>query len=355
MPFKIIRNDITKMQVDAIVNTANEAPIYSSGTDTAIYEAAGVGQLLKARTKIGFLKEGEVAITPGFSLSAKYIIHAVSPYYIDGRHGEEEKLKSCYERSLQMALQYGCESIAFPLIATGSFGYPKDEGMEIALGAIHSFLMKEEMLVYLVVFDNESVRLSGQIFDDIESYIDEHYVAEQEQREYRDYSRQQYLDCCMSMPLNVADVTTYEEKKTNDENNSRGKIFEEPMKRRSLEDIMSNVGETFQQRLFRHIDEQGRTDADVYKAAGKDKKLFHKIRNNVNYHPTKLTAFAFAIALKLNIDETKDLLASAGYAFSPSSQFDLVMRYVFEHEIYDIYKIDCILYDLNLKEHFGYE
>ena len=181
MPFKIVRNDITKMQVDAIVNTANEKPVFSFGTDLAVYEAAGAEELLAARQKIGVLSEGEAAITPGFKLPAKYIIHAVSPVYMGGATGEAERLRSCYEKSLKLALEYGCESIAFPLIATGSFGYPKAEALEIALAAIHGFLMNEDMMVYLVVFDNESVRLSGQIFSDIEAFIDEHYVEAYEQ------------------------------------------------------------------------------------------------------------------------------------------------------------------------------
>ncbi|MBQ8040908.1 MAG: macro domain-containing protein, partial [Lachnospiraceae bacterium] len=146
MPFKIVRNDITKMQVDAIVNTANEAPIYSSGTDSAVYKAAGEEELLKERCKIGYLNEGDAAITPGFKLPAKYIIHAVSPYYKDGESGEEEKLRSCYKKSLALALENGCQSIAFPLIATGGFGYPKEEGMRIAVDEINAFLLKHFML-----------------------------------------------------------------------------------------------------------------------------------------------------------------------------------------------------------------
>ena len=153
MPFKIVRNDITKMQVDAIVNTANLKPKYSSRTDTAVYKAAGEEELLAERKKIGYMNTGEVAITLGFKLPAKYIIHAVSPRYIDGKSGEEKKLRECYKRSLDLATKYNCKSIAFPLISTGSFGYPKEEGMRIALDEINAFLMKQEMLVYLVVFD----------------------------------------------------------------------------------------------------------------------------------------------------------------------------------------------------------
>ncbi len=418
MPFRIVRNDITKMQVDAIVNTANKKPVFSFGTDLAVYEAAGAEELLAARKKIGELSEGEVAITPGFKLPAKYIIHAVSPVYMGGAADEADKLRSCYEKSLKLALEYGCESIAFPLIATGSFGYPKAEALEIALAVIHSFLMNEDMMVYLVVFDNESVRLSGQIFADIEAFIDEHYVEEKAREEYFPVS-DELCECSMRLELDACedakehgatcesvmldeawrDESLKEIRSsaplasnsiaavvlTADVHEKRVKSAKKkfvtsadamlppalaakpvaPAQRvemvaaksaakdskRTLEELMNNVGETFQQRLFRLIDERGRTDVDVYKGACKDKKFFYKIRNNVNYQPTKHTVFAFALSLRLSLDETKDLLASAGFALSPSSRFDLIMQYVIEHEIYDMYKIDCILYDLG-EEHF---
>lgn len=385
MPFKIVRNDITKMQVDAIVNTANELPIYSFGTDLAVYEAAGAEELLAARQKIGELCEGEAAITPGFRLPARYIIHAVSPLYMDGEDGEAERLRSCYDNSFKLALEYGCKSIAFPLIATGSFGYPKAEAMEIALAAIHSFLMKEDMMVYLVVFDNESVRLSGQIFADIEAFIDENYVEEKERAEYFTVfdevcegsvhigheecdvwdDEDEYVDeevcgaTCDSAMSDEAWRGAFEDAKVQFPTvnasvsapmfAAKAAPKESP---RKIEDIVNNLGETFQQRLFRLIDERGRTDVDVYKGAGKDKKFFYKIRNNVNYQPTKHTVFAFALSLRLTLDETKDLLASAGFALSPSSRFDLIMQYVIEHEIYDMYKIDCILYDLKEEHYF---
>lgn len=339
MPFRIVRNDITQMQVDVIVNTANEEPIYSTGTDTAVYEAAGAEELLAARRKIGQLAEGEAAVTPGFRLPAKYIIHAVSPCYIDGNSGEEEKLRSCYEKSLQLALEYGCKSIAFPLIATGSFGYPKSEGMEIALQVVHKFLMKEEMTIYLVVFDQESVRLSGLLYDEIEAFIDENYVVKQQLREY---GEQENNDLVCSEFLSA-------------EPTALNKLTENSAVQRSLDDILANVGETFQQMLFRLIKEKGREEVEVYKGACKDKKLFYKIRNNVHYQPTKHTVYAFAISLKLSLDETKDLLQTAGFAMSGSNQFDLIMTYVFERGIYDMYKIDCILYDFKEEHYFSCE
>lgn len=385
MPFRIVRNDITKMQVDAIVNTANEKPVFSFGTDLAVYEAAGAEELLATRQKIGVLSEGEAAITPGFKLPAKYIIHAVSPVYMGGATGEAERLRSCYDNSFKLALEYGCMSIAFPLIATGSFGYPKAEAMEIALAAIHSFLMNEDMMVYLVVFDNESVRLSGQIFADIEAFIDEHYVEEKAKKEYFpvndavcESSVRLELDECADMveysatcdsvlldtPMSSATANVQEKRAksakkklaASENTMSMPVVAAKPAakdSKRTLEELMNNVGETFQQRLFRLIDERGRTDVDVYKGACKDKKFFYKIRNNVNYQPTKHTVFAFALSLQLTLDETKDLLASAGFALSPSSRFDLIMQYVIEHEIYDMYKIDCILYDLGEEHYFS--
>ena len=410
MPFRIVRNDITKMQVDAIVNTANKMPVFSYGTDLAVYEAAGAEELLAARQKIGELSEGQAAVTPGFKLPAKYIIHAASPLYRGGATGEEAKLRACYENSLRLAMEYGCESIAFPLIATGSFGYPRAEALEIALSVIHNFLMKEDMMVYLVVFDNESVRLSGQMFADIEAFIDENYVEEKERAEYFpvigevcDRSVRIELDECadaeaydttrdsvmsdkawrggafedvqVKLPTSNASVSVpiadmrkkrtklVEKKLVAHANMMSAPVFDAKPAAprmesataketgRTLEELVKNVGETFQQRLFRLIDERGRTDVDVYKGACKDKKFFYKIRNNVNYQPTKHTVFAFALSLRLTLDETKDLLASAGFALSPSSRFDLIMQYVIEHEIYDMYKIDCILYDLG-EEHF---
>lgn len=344
MPFKIVRNDITKMQVDAVVNTANPEPRYDTGTDTAIYRAAGEKQLLAARQKIGYMEDGEVAITPGFKLPAKYIIHAVSPWYeMEVKYEEENKqaealLRSCYEKSLQLALDKGCKSIAFPLLGTGNLGFSRELGLEIALQSIQNFLMKEDMMVYLVLFDKESVRLSGKLYDDIEAFIDEHYVREQARAEYGDIYR------------NIVGPPDVEEMCTSD---SMPERMMRSMPRaaacegtsRSLKDLVDNIGETFQQQLFRLIDERGRDDVSVYKGACKDKKLFHKIRKNVDYQPSKHTVYAFAISLQLSLDETKDLLATAGYAMSPSNKFDVIMRYFFERKIYDMYQIDCVLYD----------
>ncbi len=339
MPFKIVRNDITKMQVDAIVNTANEHVAIGDGVDTAVYEAAGKDLLLAARKEIGYMKEGQVAITPGFHLAAKYIIHAVSPLYIDGEHGEADKLRDCYSKSLQLALESNCESIAFPLISTGSYGYPKEEAMRIAVDEIHTFLMKHQMLIYLVVFDNVSANLGLNIYPDLEAYIDYNYVCQKREQEYGDRyygtSNQDEAvyasECAPSMAI---DLDEFLEKKDS-----------------ALEKRMQHLSDTFQEYLFYIIEEKGLTNADVYKRAILTKQLFSKIKNNPAYQPNKSTAMRLCVGAKLNLDETKDLLARAGFALSPCDKSDIIFSYFIENQVYDMIEIDIALEEHGLS-HF---
>lgn len=359
MPFKIVRNDITKMQVDAIVNTANCLPVYSEGTDSAIYMAAGEEKLLAERRKIGTLEEGQVAITSGFRLPAKYIIHAVSPLYIDGESGEEELLRSCYQKSLELAYEKGCKSIAFPLIATGSFGYPKEEGMRIALDEINAFLMKHEMLIYLVVFDTEATRLGRNVYPALEEYIDKHYVEETEKKEYwfpfqpkasmpkagrqkagRSVLLREKANFCemapaLTVPEEVCDGAPDEEV-----------LFEE--RESALEERMRHLSDTFQEYLMYLIESKGLSNADVYKRAYLTKQLFSKIKLNTDYHPDKGTALRLCVGAELNLDETKDLLARAGYALSPSDKRDVIFSFFIEQGIYDMLDIDIALENYGL-------
>ena len=329
MPFKIVRNDITKMQVDVIVNTANEAPTYSTGTDAAIYQAAGVEELLKAREQIGYLKEGQVAITDGFRLPAKYIIHAVSPRYIDGNSGEEEKLRDCYRKSLALAAEHGCKSIAFPLIATGNFGYPKEEGMRIALDEIHVFLMNQEMMIYLVVFDAEATKLGKHLYPDLETYIDHNYVDLMVQEEYSNkYMRTER--CCAPQ----VDSPAFEEEDYYD--------FLEANES-ALKERMEHLSDTFQEYLLYLIGQKGLSNAEVYKRAIVTKQLFSKIKLNPDYHPDKATAMRLCVGARLNLDETKDLLARAGYALSPCDKRDIIFSFFIENEIFDMIEIDIAL------------
>lgn len=366
MPFKIVRNDITKMRADAIVNTANPEPVCASGTDSAVYQAAGMEELLAERAKIGRLKAGEAAITPAFSLDAKYIIHTVGPIWQGGQCEEARQVRLCYENSLKLALEYGCESIAFPLISTGIYGFPKNEALQIALSVIRDFLSREDMLVYLVVFDKESFAISGKLFTDIDSYIDEKYVAAQTAAEYSknppcgqalrgvdrsvslpEFSMPQMCNAAPPPPPAAAAPMAAMPQKPRAEKKSKKLFSRQPKNNRaerSLEDVMTELGETFQERLLRLIDERGMTDVEVYKKANLDRKLFSKIRCNVNYRPKKMTALALAIALELNLDETKDLLSRAELALSPSSKFDLIIEYFIDREVYDVYTINLALF-----------
>ncbi|MBD5459526.1 MAG: hypothetical protein HDR26_01095 [Lachnospiraceae bacterium] len=371
MPFQIVRNDITKMKADAIVNTANPKPVYEGGTDQAIYEAAGAEKLLARRRKIGDIEPGEAAVTPAFALDAKYIIHTVGPVWQGGGRGEADCLRKCYEHSLHLARRHRCRSIAFPLIASGVYGYPKEEALRIALSVIREFLSKEDMMIYLVVFDQESFELSGTLFADIKTYIDENYAAEKtvfyRRMAERTSSR---MPVPRSMPRSSQTPGSVQAPRSSQTpgsvqvpRSSQASMSDRPLycpaaaggpqseekgiaKRaeRSLEDVMAQLGETFQQRLFRLIDERKMTDVEVYKKANLDRKLFSKIRGNKEYRPKKITAVALAIALELNLDETKDLLARAELALSPSSKFDLIISYFIEREIYDIYTINLALF-----------
>ena len=322
MPFKIVRNDLTKMQVDAIVNTANEKPIYVSGTDAAVYRAAGAEELLEERQKIGIMREGEAAITPGLRLPAKYIIHAVSPCYVDGMRGEERKLRSCYQKSLKLAAAYQCKSIAFPLIATGSFGYPKEEGMRIALDEIHAFLLEHEMLIYLVVLDAESTRIGQKLYPDLEAYIDQNYVcARMEKRWIEPREAMPYV---ANMPME--DTFCFLE-----ENESE------------LQERMRHMSDTFQEYFMYLIQSKHLSNTEVYKKAIVTKQLFSKIKRNPNYHPDKATAMRLCVGARLSLDETKDLLARAGYALSPCEKRDIIFSFFIEHEVYDMIEIDIAL------------
>ena len=360
MPLKIVRNDITKMQVDAIVNTANSKPLYSTGVDTAVYEAAGAEELLAARKEIGFLEEGAVAITPGFRLPAKYIIHAVSPCYRGGENREEELLRSCYRRSLALAQENECKSIAFPLISTGNLGYPKEEGLRIAVDEINAFLLKYDMLVYVVVFDAEATRLGQKLYPDLDEYIDRNYVAEKMETEYKrkgaslfgrltlrrdadrsesrsaDWSVSRSVDRCENQSAWQVGAGVCEENADYDED-----LWEEHES--ALNERMKHLSDTFQQYLLYLIGQKGLTNAEVYNRAFVTKQLFSKIKLNKEYHPDKATAMRLCIGAKLSLDETKDLLARAGYALSPCDRRDVIFSYFIERGVYDMIDIDIAL------------
>lgn len=329
MPLEILRNDITKMKVDAIVNAANSSLRQGGGVCGAIFEAAGPERLQAACDAIGHCPPGRAVLTEGFGLPAKYVIHTVGPVWRDGWHGEEECLASCYTKSLELALERGLSSLAFPLISSGVFGYPKSEALRIAISAIGSFLLEHEMDVSLVVFDKTSYSLSDRLFRDIKSYVDDRYVEKHYFRRGSQWDRQDEL----LEQLSVSEPAVH--------------YLELPPSRAGtggLEAVIKGKGESFSQMLLRLVDESGRTDPEIYRRANLDRRLFSKIRSNPEYRPSKHTALALAIALELNWDRTADLLRSAGYALSPGSRFDLIVEYFINTANYNIFEINEALF-----------
>ena len=370
MAFKIVRNDITKMNTEAIVNTASDHAVVGTGCDSAVYEAAGFDELLTYRKeKIGFVPEGEAFITPGFNLQAKHIIHAVSPLYMGGSEGEEEKLRSCYRKSLQLAKENNIRSIAFPLISTGGFGYPKEEGLRIAVDEINAFLLNNEMQIYLVVFDDKAKSLGRRIYPELEEYIDQNYVEDKRREEYGGgfYGATKLSLGNPTEPLSNVRLVgrrclRAEEPRRKETASKAWKpvmmdaVFEEASEapfldfegehQSRLEERMRHISDTFSQYLMYLIQDKKMENAEVYKRAIVDKKIFSKIKNNVDYHPQKLTALCLCVGAKLNLDESRDLLARAGYALSPCDKTDIIFSYFIENEIYDMIELD-----IQLEEH----
>ena len=325
MPFEIIRNDITLMRADAIVNTANPLPIIGGSSDARIHEAAGP-ELLEARKKIGPIAVGEAAVTPAFRLGAKYVIHTVGPQWQGGGAGEEQLLENCYRSCLTLAREHGCTSIAFPLISSGTYGFPRDRALQCAIRAISGFLMANEMQVWLVVFHREAYQLSEKLFRGVRSYIDEHYVEEKLRAEIRNRRLEPramrealpMYECAASAPAP-----------------------------RNLKDLVRQVDAGFSQTLLELIDRTGKKDSEIYTRANVSRQHFSKIRNNPGYRPTKPTAIAFAIALELDLKQTKDLIGRAGYALTNSSIFDVIIMYFIEQGNYDLFEINAALFEFD--------
>jgi len=346
MPFEIVRNDITRMRTDAIVNAANPRPIVGYGVDSGIHKRAGA-QLLAARKRIGDIPFGDAAVTPAFDLDAKYVIHAVSPVWVDGMQGEAQLLERCYTRSLELALEYGCESIAFPLLSAGNQGFPKELALQTAISAISSFLMLHEMQIYLVVFDRSVFALSEKLFQAVKSFIDEHYIHEKNLEEYDlaadDNADMERLMLRKSMARRRLAEREYNLQKQQ-QLRADATAFAPAAAPRKLEDLINEMDESFSESLLRLIDRKGLTDPEVYKKANIDRKLFNKIKNNKDYKPGKATCLAFAIALELNLDETRDLIGKAGYALTHSSKFDIIIEYFIREQNYNCIEINEVLF-----------
>ena len=325
MPLQIVRNDITKMEVDAIVNAANSSLLGGGGVDGCIHRAAGPELLAECKT-LGSCETGNAKITKGYRLPCKYVIHAVGPRWRDGKHGEREKLVSCYRTSLALAKEHGCETVAFPLISSGIYGYPKDQALKVAIDTISDFLLENDMTVYIVIFDRKAYQIGEKLFSDIAAYIDDNYVDEHTDSRSEQSRRMQMLS-----------------------DEPEEETFGAPLapmaaSAKTLDDALSQIDESFSEMLLRKIDEKGMTDAQCYKKANIDRKLFSKIRSDKLYKPSKPTALAFAIALELPLDETKEMLMKAGFALSHSNKFDIIIEYFIEHGNYNIFEINEALF-----------
>ena len=371
MPFEIIRNDITKVNVDVIVNAANNALQFGGGVCGAIFTAAGAEKLQKACNKIGGCETGQAIITKGYALLSKYIIHTVSPKWQGGNFDEHELLYACYKNSLELAKAKKLESIAFPLISSGVYGYPKDQALRIAVKAIGDFLLQNDMNVSLVVYDTAAYSLSEKLYNSIKVFIDDHY-ADSHYISRRTDDESKLLDEKLSF-----DATTATLQADAGSFSDTMAVFEaaEPLKesivppsqlttkqtsvaapqmapiaQRGLGNALRHLDETFSQHLLRLIDGKGHNDADIYKRANIDRRVFSKIRSNKDYRPSKNTAIAFAIALELNLDETRDLLLKAGFALSRSNKLDVIVEYFITERNYNIFEINEALFtfDQNL-------
>ena len=332
MPLEIVRNDITKMSVDAIVNAAKESLLGGGGVDGCIHRAAGPELLAECRT-LGGCKTGDAKITKAYRLPCKYVVHTVGPVWQGGKYGEREKLVSCYRTSLALAKEHGCETVAFPLISSGVFGYPKDQALRVAVDTIGEFLMENDMTVYIVIFDRAAYQISGKLFSDIAEYIDDHYVdAHTDSRRERLYrlrrlEMEESLACeksavpCAPMAVGAAGGR--------------------------LDDLLNDLDAGFSETLLMLIDRTGKKDSEIYKKANVDRKLFSKIRSAPHYKPRKPTALALAVALRLSLPETRELLGKAGYALTHADRFDIIVEYFILQGNYDILQINEALFSFD--------
>ncbi len=369
MPFEIVRNDITRMRVDAIVNAANRTLLGGGGVDGAIHAAAGP-ELLEECRQLHGCETGQAKITNGYRLPARYVIHTVGPIWQGGSCHERELLLSCYRNSLALAAEKECESIAFPLISAGAYGYPKEEAMEVAVEAISAFLLRHEMMVYLVVFGRQALFTGRKLFRDVREYIDENYVEshagrDAERRRSNLWRRDEIKATVleeelladammeaspnlpaepMAAPMGRPVPKTYGARPREEEET------EAPRKlpRIDWKNLIRDTDESFSQMLLRLIDEKGLTDVQCYKKANVDRRLFSKIRSDPDYHPSKPTVFAFAVALRLTLPETKEFLKKAGFALTHSSKLDVVLEYCIKQQCYDVLEINEVLYELDL-------
>ena len=366
MPLLFVRRDITTMHVDAVVNAANQTLLGGGGVDGAIHYAAGP-ELLEECRKLGGCRTGEAKITGGYRMPCRYIIHTVGPIYEDGMHGEAELLRACYRNSLKLAEENGCESVAFPAISTGAYGYPAADATAIAVNTVRDWLDTHDMTVYLVFFDGPGTRRRP---GELDEYIRRHQfgslsvdaAAFSYKKPAESFANAQMMvaDACeeyaeaeceapAESPVPLAGAAPAANAKAEAPKARKKNFFgvrkESAAREYAAPDFRSMLDESFSEMLLRKIDESGMTDTECYKRANIDRKLFSKIRSDRAYRPSKPTAIAFAVALRLGTGETEEMLRKAGYALSNSALFDVIIRYFIERGEYDVTKINEALFD----------
>ena len=321
MPLIIVRNDITKMPVDAIVNAAKESLLGGGGVDGCIHRAAGPELLQECRT-LGGCRTGEAKITGAYRLPCRYIIHTVGPVWNGGKYGEREQLASCYRTSLALAKEHCCETVAFPLISSGIFGYPKDQALRVAVDTIGEFLLHNDMTVYIVIFSRTAYQISSKLFADIAEYVDDHYVDAHTDSQRERLRRMSVLESrTLSADAAAASMAVG-----------------------GLDSLLAHLDAGFSETLLKLIDRSGKKDAEVYKKANVDRKLFSKIRNDKFYKPRKTTVLAFALALELPLAEIKEMLEKAGFALSRSNKADVIVEYFIQQGNYNVFEINEALF-----------
>ena len=352
MPLEIVRNDITKMNTDAIVNAANLTLLGGGGVDGAIHKAAGP-ELLEECRGLGGCAAGQAKITGAYRLPCRYVIHTVGPVWHGGNEGEKELLASCYRESLELAEANGCESVAFPLISSGAYGYPKDQALKVATDTIRDFLMGHDMTVYLVVFDRTAFGISSKLYANIRAYIDDTYIGP-------DYERRQRLRRMSNIREDLHYAATDEVPLEETMPDSEFAMLPEAAapspalsaggySEKELKKLLQTKDESFREMLLRKIDERHMTDAECYKKANVDRKLFNKIKNQKDYRPGKPTVVALAVALRLSLRETKEMLMKAGFSLAHNNEFDIIVEYFIRERVYDVFLINEALFTFDQK------
>lgn len=343
MPFTIVSRDITQLNVDAVVNAANSELRMGGGVCGAIFAAAGARQLTTACSELGPVPTGKAAITPGFNLPAKYVIHAVGPVYDAGNAQQcAALLYSAYQQSLRLATENGCDSIAFPLISSSIYGYPKRQAFEIAVAAIRDYLSDNELDVYLALLDKSALDPNAKQTAAAARYLKKHYTSEV-QTGYSDAVQETY---CLA-PSAPSDADYCPDLAPVCQSPTLHRLQQAPracMPSASLDELVGRLDEPFCSTLFRLIDAKGRSEVEVYKRANLSRKLFSKIRSGNGYMPSKRTIIALALALELSLSETEDLLKRAGYALNHSQMFDVIVEHFIVHKAYDVLTINEVLF-----------